>query len=98
MANQFNLSLDPETAEQYHDQTLPAEGAKTAHFCPMCGPKFCSMKITQEVREFARLQEQSSTAHPEPVDGSLRDADEGMAEMSRRFHDEGGELYVPAAE
>ena len=44
--DQFNLSLDPETAEQYHDQTLPAEGAKTAHFCSMCGPKFCSMKIT----------------------------------------------------
>jgi phosphomethylpyrimidine synthase len=55
--DQFNLSLDPETAEQYHDQTLPAEGAKTAHFCSMCGPKFCSMKITQEVREFARLQD-----------------------------------------
>jgi phosphomethylpyrimidine synthase len=55
--DQFNLSLDPDTAEQYHDQTLPAEGAKTAHFCSMCGPKFCSMKITQEVREFARLQD-----------------------------------------
>jgi len=51
--DQFNLSLDPDTAESYHDQTLPAEGAKTAHFCSMCGPKFCSMKITQEVREFA---------------------------------------------
>jgi phosphomethylpyrimidine synthase len=48
--DQFHLSLDPDTAEQYHDQTLPAEGAKTAHFCSMCGPKFCSMKITQEVR------------------------------------------------
>jgi phosphomethylpyrimidine synthase len=48
--------LDPDTAEQYHDQTLPAEGAKTAHFCSMCGPKFCSMKITQEVREFAAKQ------------------------------------------
>jgi phosphomethylpyrimidine synthase len=54
--DQFNLSLDPETAEQYHDQTLPAEGAKTAHFCSMCGPKFCSMKITQEVRDFAASQ------------------------------------------
>ena len=54
--DQFNLSLDPETAEQFHDQTLPAEGAKTAHFCSMCGPKFCSMKITQEVREFASPQ------------------------------------------
>jgi len=51
--DQFNLSLDPETAEQFHDQTLPAEGAKVAHFCSMCGPKFCSMKISQEVREYA---------------------------------------------
>jgi phosphomethylpyrimidine synthase len=58
--DQFNLSLDPETAEQYHDQTLPAEGAKTAHFCSMCGPKFCSMKITQEVREFAAKQKQAA--------------------------------------
>jgi phosphomethylpyrimidine synthase len=52
--DQFNLSLDPDTAEQYLDLTLPAEGAKTAHFCSICGPKFCSMKITQEVREFAQ--------------------------------------------
>jgi phosphomethylpyrimidine synthase len=106
--DQFNLSLDPETAEQYHDQTLPAEGAKTAHFCSMCGPKFCSMKISQEVREFARL-------NPSPLEGEgdspaasgvravespldASDAEAGMAEMSKRFHDEGGELYVPAAE
>ena len=86
--DQFNLSLDPDTAEQYHDQTLPAEGAKTAHFCSMCGPKFCSMKITQEVRDFARLQEQKA----------VEEAESGMAEMSKRFHDEGGELYLPAAE
>jgi phosphomethylpyrimidine synthase len=52
--DQFNLSLDSDTAEEFHDQTLPAEGAKTAHFCSMCGPKFCSMKISQEVRDFAR--------------------------------------------
>src|SRR5258705_12403706 len=51
--DQFNLSLDPETAREFHDETLPAEGAKIAHFCSMCGPKFCSMKITQEVREDA---------------------------------------------
>ncbi|MBA3896797.1 MAG: phosphomethylpyrimidine synthase ThiC [Sphingomonadaceae bacterium] len=51
--DQLNLSLDPDTAEQYHDQTLPAKGTKTAHFCSMCGPKFCSMKIMQEVRDFA---------------------------------------------
>lgn len=55
--DQFNLSLDPETAEKYHDQTLPAEGAKLAHFCSMCGPKFCSMKITQEVRDYAAAQQ-----------------------------------------
>jgi phosphomethylpyrimidine synthase len=69
--DQFNLSLDPDTAEQYHDQTLPAEGAKTAHFCSMCGPKFCSMKITQEVREFAKLQNQGSEAFiaPSPSTG-----------------------------
>src|SRR5262249_62211495 len=51
--DQFNLALDPETAEKFHDQTLPAEGAKLAHFCSMCGPKFCSMKISQEVRDYA---------------------------------------------
>jgi phosphomethylpyrimidine synthase len=103
--DQFNLSLDPETAEAFHDQTLPAEGAKTAHFCSMCGPKFCSMKITQEVREFARL-------NPSPLKGegdspaasgvraleNSHDAEAGMAQMSKRFHDEGGEIYVPAAE
>ena len=52
--DQFNLSLDPETAEKFHDQTLPADGAKLAHFCSMCGPKFCSMQITQEIRDYAR--------------------------------------------
>jgi phosphomethylpyrimidine synthase len=102
--DQFNLSLDPDTAEAFHDQTLPAEGAKTAHFCSMCGPKFCSMKITQEVREFAARQ----TAQDHPGDGaeartrefagSEADAQSGMAEMSKRFHQEGSEIYVPAAE
>jgi phosphomethylpyrimidine synthase len=108
--DQFNLSLDPETAEQYHDQTLPAEGAKTAHFCSMCGPKFCSMKITQEVRDFAASQAAKS-AQDQPGAGSEAnlasdasagtspaDAEEGMAAMSKRFHEEGGELYVPAEE
>ena len=52
--DQFNLSLDPEKAREFHDETLPAEGAKFAHFCSMCGPKFCSMRISQEVRDFAR--------------------------------------------
>ncbi|MCF2514871.1 phosphomethylpyrimidine synthase ThiC [Sphingomonas sp. G124] len=94
--DQFNLSLDPDTAEEYHDQTLPAEGAKTAHFCSMCGPKFCSMKISAEVREFARLQEQNSSVRPELVEGRVQEAEAGMAQMSKRFHDEGGEIYLPA--
>jgi phosphomethylpyrimidine synthase len=84
--DQFNLSLDPDTAEAFHDQTLPAEGAKTAHFCSMCGPKFCSMKITQEVREFARLNP------PMPPSDN---PDRGMAEMSQRFEEAGGEIYLP---
>jgi phosphomethylpyrimidine synthase len=106
--DQFNLSLDPDTAEAFHDQTLPAEGAKTAHFCSMCGPKFCSMKITQEVREFARMQEQAAPStfsldgiaqgEEEASAATASDVEAGMAEMSRRFHREGGELYVPADE
>ena len=90
--DQFNLSLDPDTAEQYHDQTLPAEGAKTAHFCSMCGPKFCSMKITQEVRDFAAKQNQDAGAF------LAADAEAGMAEMSEKFREKGGEIYLPAAE
>jgi len=89
--DQFNLSLDPDTAEQYHDQTLPAEGAKTAHFCSMCGPKFCSMKITQEVREFAAKQNQASDAFI-----AAEEAEAGMREMSAVFKETGGELYMGA--
>lgn len=87
--DQFNLSLDPDTAEKYHDQTLPAEGAKTAHFCSMCGPKFCSMKITQEVRDFAAKQNA-------PVEGFLaaEDAEAGMAAMSQLYNETGRELYM----
>ena len=88
--DQFNLSLDPDTAEQYHDQTLPAEGAKTAHFCSMCGPKFCSMKITQEVRDFARLQNQSADSFV------AADAEAGMKEMSEVYNETGRELYMGA--
>jgi len=91
--DQFNLSLDPDTAEQYHDQTLPAEGAKSAHFCSMCGPKFCSMKITQEVREFARLQNQSSDSFV-----AADEAEKGMAEMSRVYEETGRELYMGAGD
>ena len=91
--DQFNLSLDPDTAEQYHDQTLPAEGAKTAHFCSMCGPKFCSMKITQEVRDFAAKQNQAPDAFI-----AADAAEQGMAQMSDVFREKGGEIYLPAAE
>ncbi|NMN04230.1 MULTISPECIES: phosphomethylpyrimidine synthase ThiC [unclassified Novosphingobium] len=91
--DQFNLSLDPETAEQYHDQTLPAEGAKTAHFCSMCGPKFCSMKITQEVREFASKQNQAADAFL-----AADEAEAGMQAMSEKYREAGSELYLPAAE
>jgi phosphomethylpyrimidine synthase len=77
--DQFNLSLDPDTAEQYHDQTLPAEGAKTAHFCSMCGPKFCSMKITQEVREFAASRAANSDLMGE---GRLAEPREAIASAS----------------
>lgn len=87
--DQFNLSLDPDTAEQYHDQTLPAEGAKTAHFCSMCGPKFCSMKITQEVREFAAKQ---NSAPQEFI--AAQEAEAGMAEMAAKYNQSGRELYV----
>ncbi len=85
--DQFNLSLDPETAELYHDQTLPAEGAKTAHFCSMCGPKFCSMKITQDVRDYA-----------DSLNTDDMVAAEGMAKMSEEFKAKGSEIYLPAAE
>ena len=91
--DQFNLSLDPDTAEQYHDQTLPAEGAKTAHFCSMCGPKFCSMKITQEVRDFAAKQ----NAEIGTFVANEAEAEAGMAEMSEKYR-EAGDLYIPAAE
>ena len=91
--DQFNLSLDPDTAEQYHDQTLPAEGAKTAHFCSMCGPKFCSMKISQEVREFARLQNQESTAFI-----AAEEAEAGMSQMSKVYDETGRELYMGAGD
>ena len=108
--DQFNLSLDPDTAESYHDQTLPAEGAKTAHFCSMCGPKFCSMKITQEVRDFAAKQNAPADTFlaADEADanralfangkGSVADAEAGMAQMSERFREKGSEVYLPAAE
>ena len=100
--DQFNLSLDPDTAEKYHDQTLPAEGAKTAHFCSMCGPKFCSMKISQEVREFARLQNQPAEGFIAAEGGlsaeALAEAERGMAQMSKVYDETGRELYMGAGD
>ena len=103
--DQFNLSLDPDTAEEYHDQTLPAEGAKTAHFCSMCGPKFCSMKISQEVRDFASKQNQSAEGFiaseklgAETAAASKAAAEEGMREMAEVYKEKGERLYLPADE
>ena len=79
--DQFNLGMDPETAREYHDETLPKEAHKTAHFCSMCGPKFCSMKISQDIRDAAQAQNDVAEA--------------GMAEMAEKFRTTGGEIYVP---
>ncbi len=87
--DQFNLSLDPDTAREYHDETLPKDAHKVAHFCSMCGPKFCSMKITQDVRDYA------ATLNDPAALGALT-AEQGMAEMSQKFRDMGGEVYVEA--
>ncbi|HEY3696128.1 phosphomethylpyrimidine synthase ThiC [Phenylobacterium sp.] len=77
--DQFNLGLDPETAREYHDESLPKEAMKTAHFCSMCGPKFCSMKISQDIRAAASAQ---------------NDVADGLAEMAQKFRDGGGEIRV----
>ena len=82
--DQFNLSLDPDTAREFHDETLPADGAKIAHFCSMCGPHFCSMKITQDVRDYAEKQ------------GMIEDEalKKGMEEKSKEFKEKGSEVYL----
>ena len=86
--DQFNLGLDPENAREFHDQTLPQEGAKQAHFCSMCGPHFCSMKITEDVRQYAK--EKGVTAQEA--------LEVGMAEKSREFKQTGSEVYSSAAD
>ena len=86
--DQFNLGLDPDTAREFHDETLPKDSSKVAHFCSMCGPKFCSMKITQEVREFAA--QRGVTEHEA--------LDQGMSTKSAEFKAAGGELYIPILE
>lgn len=87
--DQFNLSLDPDTARSYHDETLPKEAHKVAHFCSMCGPKFCSMKITQDVRDYAASLGDNEKAALYPDE-----AKRGMAEMSEKFKKLGNEVYV----
>jgi phosphomethylpyrimidine synthase len=82
--DQFNLSLDPDTARSMHDETLPKDAHKVAHFCSMCGPKFCSMEITQQVRDYAAKLNES----PEMA------VESGMAEMSEKFKELGGQVYV----
>ncbi len=102
--DQFNLSLDPDTARSYHDETLPKEAHKVAHFCSMCGPKFCSMKITQDVRDYAATLGDNARGallrHPEAAgaerQASKDEAEKGMQEMSKKFLDMGGEVYVEA--
>jgi len=79
----FNLSLDPETAREFHDETLPAEGAKVAHFCSMCGPHFCSMRITQDVRDYAVQKGLEEKAALEA----------GMQEKAEEFKKTGGKIY-----
>jgi phosphomethylpyrimidine synthase len=82
--DQFNLSLDPDTAREYHDETLPSDNAKVAHFCSMCGPHFCSMKISQDVRDYAKAQGLSN-------DEAVK---QGMQKMSKEFIDKGADVYV----
>ena len=86
--DQFNLGLDPETARKYHDETLPKEAHKTAHFCSMCGPKFCSMKISQDIRDAAKAQNDAGASL------AAQEAEAGMAEMSAKFRAGGAAIEV----
>jgi phosphomethylpyrimidine synthase len=81
--DQFHLALDPERALEYHDETLPAEGAKTAHFCSMCGPKFCSMRISQDIRNYAKENKLDTE----------KAIDQGMKEKAKQFKESGGNIY-----
>ncbi|WP_277735539.1 phosphomethylpyrimidine synthase ThiC [Aeromonas salmonicida] len=98
--DQFNLALDPETARAYHDETLPQESGKVAHFCSMCGPKFCSMKITQDVRDYAASLE-AVEVKLVGMDGQqervVAEVESGMAQMAETFKEKGSELYHQAA-
>lgn len=94
MGRPINLALDPVTARAFHDETLPQESGKVAHFCSMCGPKFCSMKISQEVRDYANNQKASDISVIE-VTAPDQLAQKGMQEKSREFLASGAQLYHP---
>jgi len=85
--DQFNLSLDPDTARSMHDETLPKEAHKSAHFCSMCGPKFCSMKITQNVRDYAQNQAKNQELE------IAQQVEEGFETMKAAYHEAGQKLY-----
>jgi phosphomethylpyrimidine synthase len=85
--DQFNLGLDPEKAQEFHDETLPKDAHKVAHFCSMCGPHFCSMKITQDVRDYAQAN---------ALPGDAAAIEQGMEEKAREFREQGGEVYRPS--
>jgi phosphomethylpyrimidine synthase len=91
--DQFALALDPETAQAFHDETLPADGAKVAHFCSMCGPKFCSMKISQDIRDAARAQNDAG----ESSGMSSAEIRAAMAQKAEEFKQSGGEIYLVSA-
>ena len=82
--DQFNLSLDPDRAREYHDETLPQDSAKTAHFCSMCGPQFCSMRISDDIRRYA---DENNMNTSEAIEA-------GMKAKSAEFHAAGGEIYL----
>ena len=86
--DQFNLSLDPDTARSMHDETMPKEAHKSAHFCSMCGPKFCSMKITQNVRDYAKNLDNSAS-----ISEDKHDVESGLEAMKTAYHDQGKKLY-----
>jgi phosphomethylpyrimidine synthase len=97
--DQFNLGLDPDTARLYHDETLPKDAHKVAHFCSMCGPKFCSMKITQDLRaEVLAMSDEQRAALGAATAESETQRLQGMAGKSAEFLEKGGQLYVQAAE
>jgi phosphomethylpyrimidine synthase len=85
--DQFNLGLDPERAREFHDETMPQDSAKVAHFCSMCGPHFCSMRITQDVREYAQKK---------GIGDVERALEEGMADKAKEFTESGSEIYRKA--